>query len=48
MYVRVRTWRRIADVFGAAARMQKLCGAYAVAVGVIAHELVVACSIAIG
>ena len=38
------TWRHIADVSGAAARMQRLCGAYAVAVGVIAHELVVACS----
>ena len=40
----MRTWRRIADVSGAPARMQRLCGAYAVAVGVIAHELVVACS----
>ena len=38
---------RIADVSGAAAGMQimrRICGAYAVAVGVIAHELVVACS----
>ena len=33
-----------ADVSGAAAGMQRLCGAYAVVVGAIAHELVVACS----
>ena len=48
LYVRTRTWRRIADVSGAAARMQRLCGAYAVAVGVMAHELVVACSACTG
>ena len=45
LYVCARAWRRIADVPGAADGMQILCGAYAVAVGVIAHELVVACSI---
>ena len=44
LYVCVRTWRRIADVSGAAAGMQRLCDAYSVAVGVMAHELVVACS----
>ena len=33
--------RRDADC---AAHMRRICGAYAVAVGVIAHELVVACS----
>ena len=45
----IRTYVR---VHGAALRMClvrppgcRLCGAYAVAVGVIAHELVVACSI---
>ena len=43
VYVRVCR-RRIADVSGAAARIQRLCGAHAVAVGVMAHELVVACS----
>ena len=43
MYVRVHG-ARIADVPAAAAGMQRLCGAYAVAVGVIAHELTVACS----
>ena len=43
-YVRARAWRRITDVSGAAAGMQRLCGAYAVAVGGIAHELAVACS----
>ena len=43
LYICARTWRRIADVSGAAARMQRLCGAYAVAVGVMAQELVVAC-----
>ena len=33
----------IADVSGAAAGMQRLCGAYSVAVGIMAQELVVAC-----
>ena len=44
LYAHARTWRLIADVSGVAAGMQRLCGAYSVAVGVMAHELVVACS----
>ena len=50
MYNRVRgciicTYAHVVShVSGAAATMQRLCGAYAVAVGVMAHELVVACS----
>ena len=44
LYVRARTWRRIVDASGAAAGMQRLCGAYSVAVGVMAQELVVAYS----
>ena len=44
LYARARTWRRIADVSGAAAGTQTLCGAYLIAVGVMAHEHVVACS----
>ena len=44
MYVRVHGAALRMDVSGAAAGMQRLFGAYAVAVGVIAHELVVACS----
>ena len=42
--VRARAWRRIAEVPGAAAWMNRLCGAYPVAVGVMAQGLVVACS----
>ena len=42
--VYARTWRRITGVSGATAGMQRLCGAYTVAVGVMARELVVACS----
>ena len=44
LYARARTRYRIADVPGAIAGMKRLCGAYRAAVGVMAHELVVACS----
>ena len=43
LYARACAWRRIADVPDAAAGMQRLCGAYSVAVGIMAQELVVAC-----
>ena len=43
LYARARACRRSADVPGAAAGMQGLCGAYSVAVGMMAQELVAAC-----
>ena len=44
LYAHARAWRRIADVPGVAAGMQRLWGAYSAAVGTMAQELVVACS----